>query len=1390
MSVEHTLGGNGVPPRGPEPSPRTTSSDGDPGAVLERLRTRLLDLTLLNRLLNFKQTSPRVLRIIDELPDQLFERLRAGAELEILPVPAPPKDHPLRARAEGGEKAARAANAAAYAAELGLATSFDLPQPENGTHAAKHSDDAIQTLLFPTDLEKVLRAIASDSRSALEEKGSNILYLSFGFLEWYESASSEKAIVSPLVMLPVTIRRGEPDRKTGAYRFFLAYADEDVLPNLSLQEKLRCDFRVTLPDLEDEDTPETYLARLGTTMLLLPRWTIRRHVSLGLLAFSKLFMYRDLDPKAWPVGAGPVEDPRVAELLGAGDGPAAQGTSQDDAGYQGEYDFEGGGAGPPPPIVPPIVMDADSSQHSAIVDAFVGKSLVIEGPPGTGKSQTIANLIAAAMDSGKSVLFVAEKLTALEVVRRRLDEVGLGPFCLELHSDKTQKSQLMEDLKRRIDLRRTFRPPAALDERARVLADSRKRLNAYARRINARIAPIGWTVHEVLWGTERRRSMLGAQAERWKNVVVPNLESLTLSGYEELRRSAHTFGEALAQVRRAGPLGSHPFWGIWAPRADPAFEAALLATLERLRQAAQEAVTRLATLSTELGAPCPPSVDALQALRIRVEALHEKAHRAILSGAAALATAAARRELSDWTDELAAYLEGTHGLEEALPDAAARRALFELPASAFEAASSSAPTARLAELPDLVETAKGEIRVAAGLVEGFIAATGVDIPRTGVAALIARDVFACAARAPLDALAYRTRPEDDVDALLETAHCRHADLVSEGAELDAQFHLASLPDAAALEAHTAVCASAGFFAFFSSAYRAAKRQLLVLQREPKAITNAERAASFRTLAAYLRKREVFESDATLKGLLGGSFQGLETRFDKLMAARNWQKEALAVHRRHRRAIGAFSLATAPADLVHDLAASPGLATAAADIFATTRTLLALRAVATEPESTSLADLQRSVDESILLLEPLRAVILRLRGSLPPSAGEVRKLYDQNRAHSASRERLEAAAGIRVALHEGFAGVETPLAAARATHAYANALFDLQTPEALRAYLLRKPDPDFRDRLVALLASTAQALVTMYAAEDGFRTTGVVELGHWYGNDDPRPVPTLVLARTTRALTERQALPTWAGYLRARIALFRAGGDFLREAAEQDERVDLATLATAAEFGVHSNHAARAFALDPELAHHDGVSHSSLRDQFRRYDEEVMRLERERMASRIDSRPVPEGVRASLVKSLTELALLEHELRKQRAHIPIRQLVNRAGGALRALKPCFMMSPRSVAQYLQAGVHTFDLVIMDEASQLRPRGRDRSRGQRQAACGRGGLEAAATNELLHERQRYRGRRGRRGQRGHHRQQGEHSRPSANGLPVRAPAPLALSIPAREPHRLLQRPLLRR
>ena len=388
---------------------------------LERMRKRLLDLTTRNRLLNFRHLKRSSLRVVDEIPDQLFELLTDGKDLWFKPVPEPRRKDWILAGAdeqdtdeaqEPGDSAElplpggrfRKPKPHEYAAKLGIATSFDLPSVPDGGDAPlsdRHRDRGIQTLHYPDELEAILRSISSAARLAIEETGTNMLYLVIGFLQWRESPDSTQDRFAPLVLLPVSLERGALDPNTRTYRYILRYSGEDIVANICLQEKLRQDFGLELPSFEEEDTPETYFERVRRIISQKEGWQVRRQVTLTLLSFAKLLMYRDLDPRTWPPGMGPDQHPRVRELF--------EGIQHTEIAIAPDYPIDDLAR---VKQVPAIIDNADASQHSALIDAISGENLVIQGPPGTGKSQTIANLIAAAMAEGKSVLFVSEKLAA------------------------------------------------------------------------------------------------------------------------------------------------------------------------------------------------------------------------------------------------------------------------------------------------------------------------------------------------------------------------------------------------------------------------------------------------------------------------------------------------------------------------------------------------------------------------------------------------------------------------------------------------------------------------------------------------------------------------------------------------------------------------------------------------------------------------------------------------------------------------------------------------------------------------------------------------------------------------------------------------------------------
>lgn len=509
-------------------------------AGLEKIRTRLLDLTNRNRLLNFRHTTASSLRVVNAGLNETFRRLLDGGKLVFLPVPEPnitvselePDGTDLR------ETPQPKMGAPDYAKALGWETSYDLEEHSSDVEGS----DLLPVLQYSEGLETITRKIGSAAKTAIEESGTNMLYLILGFLEWYEADDSQQPRYAPLLTVPVAL-----DRSGGKGKGFecgIEYSGEDFTTNLSLVEKMRRDFALEIPNVEDEDTPEKYFARFLPVLEQKRRWRVRPQITLSLLSFGKLLMYRDLDPKAWP---GIAKHKLVKELF--------EGNKTSSITHAEEFLIDD------PELkqeVPPLILDADSSQHSALIDALRGQNLVIEGPPGTGKSQTITNLIAAALAKGKTVLFVSEKLAALEVVRRRLDEAGLGHFCLELHSHKTKKHALLSDLAGRLKAQGSFREPMELEQHVAVVEENKRLLTHYVHLINKSVEPFHATIFEVLWARDRFYRELPFKRELAGQV--PNVLNFTRTEYAQREQFLSVYAQHLTAVLERCPgLGEHPW---------------------------------------------------------------------------------------------------------------------------------------------------------------------------------------------------------------------------------------------------------------------------------------------------------------------------------------------------------------------------------------------------------------------------------------------------------------------------------------------------------------------------------------------------------------------------------------------------------------------------------------------------------------------------------------------------------------------------------------------------------------------------------------------------------------------------------------------------------------
>ncbi|OZC02389.1 DUF3320 domain-containing protein [Rubricoccus marinus] len=506
---------------------------------LDAARRELLDFGLRNPLLNHRTTKARGLDVHDEIPAQVHRTLvLEGRAMSFLPAPdvSSSESESLglfrgTAEMEDGE----------YAGDLSELIGRLAADNDEGGTAARHTDTKLQTPYSPAKLQSRLLASFYTARTIMEEQGVSVLYLALGMLEWYESESASKTRCAPLLLVPVELTRTDVRA-----RFRVKHSGEDVGGNLTLQAKLKGDFGITipLPDPEEDLDVDSYFAQVADAVSGMPRWRVQADaVHLGFFQFGKLLMYNDLDTGVWPADADPAEHEVVGALLSDGFS-APTGRFADDERLDTHVH----------PDDVHQVVDADSSQTLALLDVQQGNHLVIQGPPGTGKSQTITNVIAEAVGQGKTVLFVAEKMAALDVVKRRLDGVELGGACLELHSHKTNKKDLLADLQGTL---RLGEPRAdVLGTDFAVLVDARDQLNAYADAVNGAVGETGVSPF-VAYGC------LLELAERWERFSPPPTTDPSMLAWSraDFERRLARMEAMQALLATMGRPMDHPFWG-------------------------------------------------------------------------------------------------------------------------------------------------------------------------------------------------------------------------------------------------------------------------------------------------------------------------------------------------------------------------------------------------------------------------------------------------------------------------------------------------------------------------------------------------------------------------------------------------------------------------------------------------------------------------------------------------------------------------------------------------------------------------------------------------------------------------------------------------------------
>ena len=1125
----------------------------------------------------------------------------------------------------------------------------------------------LQTLRYPDELEATMDKLLDEARLAEQESGLSTLFLAFGFLEWYESETSDKPHYAPLLMLPVRIVRRSSRGRT---HHDLVASEPTAEHNVSLLKFLEVEHGRTLPPFlpGESDAPpsvDAYLDAVRTCLDGLERWCVRRFAVLGHFAFSRIAIYEDTAPERWALPI--LDNPLLRTLLAGYEVEGELG-----AGFHAAEDYR-----IDDPVVenaaPILIHDADASQHSAMVDVMNGRNLVIQGPPGTGKSQTIVNIVANALAAGRSVLFVSQKQAALEVVKRRLDSAGLGDFCLELHSEKSSAKAVVGSLRDRHHLG-AERSTATLHRSDAAWSTTRSQIVEYLDALHAPTAD-GESPYDLIW-----RSIRGCAAHADILAMIGPLElssslfrdATTLEaardGLELYALEAQGFADAFGHVGRSPWTRTPPKDALQQDRSAvfAAIAAACgasrdLAAIQALFQADGvadvDAVAAFATIDQALGeAPSTAAVAAISALE------PDDLDRALTLQDAVIEAGSALKDLPTPPEQVAAALHLAVRLAAVLP--------AELPATL-------APEAIYNRAEREAEARRSRLTAAQALRPALDLLGITDAESAEALGSLAKAIIEIAS---IDESTLAWIALDIDETFLDDARRRWRALHEENAALEGDFGISpELPTAAELEMAAGTIGKTGPSRVLSRIRGDSKVAKAVAVRAGLPFA-AESAAAMLRLARHMRSVSAFDADATLASALGSGWARSATPFDDVERGRGSRSRVLEQTRAHP---GGGNVARALSEASRSKWGALATHLSAADDYAAT-----IEACGSLGPSLSIArQAQRDTSEADIFEQLLTVDPKRI---LAATSLDLRTLVDVARARDLLSKTETALAGspLRHAMRF-LAATREALASTRSAAAWLSAVNDLALPPAI-AEGLRHDPPTWRARARETTASWANATAMFQGAMATLRS-------RLDGIDALREAD--LLNHLASLAARRDEFTDYASLAQARRSLYALGlGGFL-------DRTDAAfvppsQLPELFDAMLARRRAEAALLASPALAQ-GGTKMDVRRKFFAERDKARILSDRQTVRRRLLERRPENGMRTGPKKSWTEMSLLAEEFAKDGRFTPVRGLLHRAGRSVRALKPCFMMSPLSLAKFLTPDSEPFDLLIIDEASQMRP-----------------------------------------------------------------------------------------
>lgn len=1212
-----------------------------PAGRIELWKSRLLDLSLRNRLLNIRETKATI-RILSE-PGRLEDELASERPLSLRPRPhlmseADPRDSAVY-------KVAQRADA-----------------------LAEHLQDELKKGRLHTQLDEAehsrrLTELYRSARNALEENGTNTLYAAVGILEWRETEHGDRSHRAPLLLIPVELKR-----KSVLEGFTLQRIDEDARLNVTLMEMLRQNFRKEiggldpLPEDDNGVNVDLVLRIFREAVREMKGWEVREEVWLSEFSFTKFLLWKDLSDR--------IEDlkkNRIVSHLITSAGAAIENPSEDihasvlDAKYH------------PREILCP--RSADSSQLAAVMAAADGQDFILEGPPGTGKSQTITNIIAHCLAVGKRVLFVAEKRAALDVVHRRLKEDGLEPFCLELHSNKSGKSDVLAQFGKTLAFAEE-NPATDWEQQSRELQRLRDSLNDYSRALHHK-SSCGLSAYDCIDYLLPRAGEPLIRLESAPSVLSMSRENL--SATREIARQVQSRSQSLQ------PLRTHPLKMLrcreWTPNwSDTCMDLNTMLLTQCAVSAA--ALTELKTWMQFPGKTNKATIEQLDALVDLLEAPPP-------CGPGLVAT--------PWA-QLSTALEATH--REVIERGKLRLALSEVhphapgnPKLPCESLSDDDAARQFQRARDLKASISEATEVTGKAATWFGLNNGMSLDRLAKLSSLAKTILAAKDVGPSFPLAPWNSWSPEI--------MRWIALLTERAEL--RKDLSDFDESALLSLDLATLttkwhkAKQAWFApkfFLLSSIRSTLRKALKQGVARDLRDLAKLIPSTLRLSGV--QRELAAAAPHARDLLAGSWNNGEPDIEGLRTIHEWgsnlnqQIESLAdgdtawteFFRNH---------------LAQSLQQSPSTLTAGSetgDLLASFRERLAevtkefdSYSAAAQIRTTSANSPASYFDASNALISQFLTAASRIRDlnhelktAAPLLESALGSAWNRGEPQEAAiidcikwagslQQSLIALAGDDFAWLSSFRQTLAGLIGEGLLGNPANSSL------SVRLSRFRLELAAFRERLSAFGTAVDLDFTGINNADDYLQST------------------------ETLARSVAEAWPgirPWCAWQKERSAAITAG---LAPVVEKLESTDGATINAEGLFERSFRRTLLFALIEKESALRDffGQEHDHRIERFRELDERLATLSRDIIRARLAA-GIPREQKTDDVPR-EEVGLLRRELAKKTRHIPVRQLISRIPSLLPRLKPCVLMSPLSVAQYLDAAHSGFDVVIFDEASQI-------------------------------------------------------------------------------------------